>query len=97
MADGIALYCHPHKLAPFAPPSVSAEATPGQVRRTTWRTEAGSALPLWEVVCGVSVVAFTRQPSMIRIEARSTVLIISPLLHRLAFPATPSESQYPPG
>ena len=48
-ANGKALGFSPIKLSPFAPPSVSAEATPRQVRRTNGRTEAGSALPLREL------------------------------------------------
>jgi hypothetical protein len=49
-ANGKALSFSPIKLSPFAPPSVSAEATPGQVRRTKGRIEAGSALiPLREL------------------------------------------------
>ncbi len=43
------LSSHPSSALPFAPPSVFAKATPGQVRRTSGRTEAGSALPLREL------------------------------------------------
>jgi hypothetical protein len=51
---GKALGCSPIKLSPFAPPSVFAKATPGQVRRTNGRTEAGSALPLGELTCPIT-------------------------------------------